>query len=712
MFGVLCGETHAFSRFHEGDQKSRRFLGGCQSSAAAVKEKRKFHPKVQKVKRGEVIFPGKAEVISMKSPLHILHLEDDPDDAALIQSTLEAGGITCAITRVQNHDDFVAALEHGGIDLIIADFSLPAFDGLSAAETVRDKWPAIPLILVSVTLDEELIIESIKSGATDYVVKQRLCRLAPVVRRAMKDVEEGARNRLTEETLRDTEQRFHILFNESDMGIAMVGADGCPILTNPALQKMLGYTGEELCRMPFQDFTHPEDRAPNLELYRQLFKGAHKSYQIEKRFIRKDGQVVRVHLSVSMARGVLGHSDYALGMAENITERRNLEAKFIEAQKMEVVGQLAGGVAHDFNNVLAVIMGYSDLTMDRLEPDNALKSNLETIRSVAERAAGLTRQLLVFSRKQVVLPVVLDINDVVKDLDKMLRLLIDENIEMTIVPGKQTGRINADSGYVGQVLMNLVVNARDAMPNGGKLTITTNNVTLDENYARTHTGAIPGNYVMLSVRDTGTGMTEEVKAHLFEAFFTTKPKGKGTGLGLATCQTIIQQAGGHIDLYSEVGKGTIFKVYFPRVEQPLDVADRRQTGPLPRGTETLLIVEDEPTVRHLARDVLEAQGYEVIRASNGQHALHVAREHKGSPIRLVITDVIMPLMDGNVMAEWLKSTYPDLKILFTSGYMDDTIANHGVLEAGINFVAKPYTPAILTRKVRELLDSAPETAHL
>jgi PAS domain S-box-containing protein len=641
----------------------------------------------------------------MKSPLHVLHLEDDPNDAALIQSTLEAGGITCVITRVQNHDDFVAALEHGGIDLIISDFSLPAFDGLSAAEIVRDKWPAIPLILVSVTLDEELIIESLKSGATDYVVKHRLGRLAPVVRRAMKDVEESARNRLTEETLRDTEQRFHILFNESDMGIAMVGADGCPILTNPALQKMLGYTGEELCRMPFQDFTHPEERAPSLELYRQLFQGAHNSYQIEKRYIRKDGQEVWTHLSVSMAQGALGHADYALGIVENITERRNLEAKFIEAQKMEVVGQLAGGVAHDFNNVLAVIMGYSDLTMDRLEPGNALKSNLETIRSVAERAAGLTRQLLVFSRKQVVQPVVLDINDVVNDLDKMLRLLIDENIEMTIIPGKQTGRIKADSGYVGQVLMNLVVNARDAMPYGGKLTIITNNVTLDENYAHTHTGAIPGNYVMLSVRDTGTGMTEEVKAHLFEAFFTTKPKGRGTGLGLATCQTIIQQSGGHIDLYSEVGKGTIFKVYFPRVEQPLDVADKRQTGTLPRGTETLLVVEDEPTVRHLARDILEAQGYEVIRASNGQHALQVAREHKGSPIRLVITDVIMPVMSGNVMAEWLKSTYPDLKILFTSGYIDDTIANHGLLAAGIDFVPKPYTPAILTHKVRRMLDT-------
>ena len=300
----------------------------------------------------------------------------------------------------------------------------------------------------------------------------------------------------------------------------------------------------------------------------------------------------------------------------------------------------------------------------------------------------------------------LDLNDVVKDLDKMLRRLIDENIEMTVVPGEQIGRIKADSGHLGQVLMNLVVNARDAMPNGGKLTIATDNVALDENYARTHPGAIPGDYVMLSVSDTGTGMTDEVKARLFEAFFTTKPKGKGTGLGLATCQTIVQQSGGHIGVDSEVGKGTTFKIYFPRVEQPLDVAARPlQTGPLPRGTETLLVVEDEPAVRHLARDVLEAQGYEVLRAANGQHALLVAREHKGSPIRLVITDVIMPRMGGKVMAEWLKATYPNLKILFTSGYMDDAIAHHGVLEPGVEFLPKPYTPTTLVRKVREMLDT-------
>ena len=535
----------------------------------------------------------------MKSPLHILHLEDDPNDAALIQSTLEAGGIICATTCVQSHDDFVAALEHGGIDLILSDFSLPAFDGLAALEIVRTRWPAIPLILVSGTLGEERAIDSLKSGATDYVLKERLARLVPAVHRAMQEVEER-------------------------------------------------------------------------------------------------------------------------------TERQRLEEEFIQAQKMEGVGQLAGGVAHDFNNILAVIMGYSDLIMSELGPASPLQKYAEQIRHASERAAGLTRQLLIFSRKQTVQPVVLDLNDVVQDMDKMLRRLIGENIEMTMIPGKQTGRVKADPGHVGQVLMNLVVNARDAMPNGGRLTIATSNVTLDENYSpcgvgvcaspgdvplftpqgkRTHTGAIPGDYVMLSVSDTGAGMTDEVKARLFEPFFTTKPSGKGTGLGLATCQTIVQQSGGHIGVHSEVGKGTTFKAYFPRVEQPLEVAARPiQAGPLPRGTETLLVVEDEPAVRHLACSILEAQGYTVLCASNGQEGLRAVREHKGSPIRLVVTDVIMPLMGGKVMTEWLKTTHPGLKILFTSGYTDDAIAQHGVLDAGVEFLAKPYTPATLARKVRELLD--------
>jgi len=373
---------------------------------------------------------------------------------------------------------------------------------------------------------------------------------------------------------------------------------------------------------------------------------------------------------------------------------------------MEVVGQLAAGVAHDFNNILGVIIGYSDLLIPEINPDGPGRNYLEEIRHASERAAGLTRQLLIFSRKQTVQPVVLDLNDAMKDFDKMLLRLIDENIELSIVPGKQTGLVQADSGYVGQVLMNLALNARDAMPNGGKLTIAINNVTLDEHYAHAHPDAVPGDYVMLSVSDTGTGMTDEVKVRLFEAFFTTKPKGKGTGLGLATCQTILKQSGGHIGVYSELGKGTTFKAYFPRVDQPLDVAVKPiQAGPLPCGTETLLFVEDEPSVRHLACSVLEAQDYNVLRANNGKEGLRVALNLKGQPIRLVVTDVIMPLMGGQEMAQQLKIAYPDIKIIFTSGYTDDAILHHGVLEPGVAFLSKPYGPATLARKVREMLDT-------
>ncbi|HEV3271650.1 MAG TPA: response regulator [Candidatus Methylacidiphilales bacterium] len=515
----------------------------------------------------------------MKSPLHILHLEDDSDDAALVRATLEDEGIICEATRVETHDDFVEALKHGGIDLILSDFSLPKFDGLSAMGIVRTQWPAIPLIFVSGTLGEERAIDSLKSGAIDYVLKEGLARLAPAVRRAMQEV---------------------------------------------------------------------EDRA----------------------------------------------------------ERQRLEALFIEAQKMDVLGQLAGGVAHDFNNILAVIMGYGDMISSDLVPDSPLQKYTKEIKLATERAAGLTRQLLVFSRKQTVQPVVLDLNDVVNDMEQMLRRLIDEYIEMSIVPGEHIGSIKADSGYVGQVLMNLVVNARDAMPNGGKLTIGINNITLDESYTDTHTGVLPGNYVMLSVSDTGVGMTDEVKAHLFEAFFTTKLSGKGTGLGLATCQTIVQQSGGHIGFYSEAGLGTTFKVYFPRIEQLLAVVPKSvQPGPLPRGTETVLVVEDDQSVRHLARGILEAQGYEVLTAPNGQEALRVVNQSQGQPISLVITDVIMPLMSGNVMAEWLKTTYPEIKILFTSGYTDEAIARHRVLEVGVEFLPKPYSRSTLVHKVREMLDS-------
>jgi two-component system cell cycle sensor histidine kinase/response regulator CckA len=514
----------------------------------------------------------------VKSQLCILHLEDDPNDAALVESMLQTEGFTCGTTRVQTRAEFVQRLERGDVDLILSDFSLPKFDGLSALQIAHNKWPEIPFILVSGTVGEEFAIESLKSGATDYVLKDRLARLVPAVRRALQEV---------------------------------------------------------------------DDRA----------------------------------------------------------KRQQLEHQFVQSQKMEVLGQLAGGVAHDFNNILAVIMGYSDMMMETLAADDPLRKDVEQVRQAAERATALTRQLLVFSRKEILQPVVLDLNEVVKSIDKMLRQLIGENILLTVVLGKKIGNLRADAGYVGQVLMNLVVNARDAMPDGGNLTIETGQVTLEENDAQTHTGITPGDYVMLSVSDTGTGMTDKVKARLFEAMFTTKPKGKGTGLGLTTCQTIVQQSGGHIVVYSELGKGTTFKVYFPRVDEPLDRSTQAGRIDLKqKGTERVLVVEDEPAVRQLARMVLQAQGYEVLSASTGEEGLRVVHEQQGPPIRLVITDVIMPKMDGNVMAESLKLAYPELKILFTSGYNDDAIAHHGVLNPDVEFLAKPYTPATLTRKVRDMLD--------
>ncbi len=387
-------------------------------------------------------------------------------------------------------------------------------------------------------------------------------------------------------------------------------------------------------------------------------------------------------------------------------QRLQMERQFIEAQKMEVVGQLASGVAHDFNNLIGVILGCTDLMSMKLSPEHELRGFVDTIHASAERAAGLTKQLLIFSRNETVRPVVLNINDAIKDLDKVLHRLIGENVELEIRRGAEIGHVKADTGYVGQVLMNLVVNARDAMPNGGKLTIATANVEVGEKPGNGLDGAPPGRCVMLSVADTGTGMTEVVKQNLFKAFFTTKPKGKGTGLGLTTCQSIMQQMGGYIGVESEPGRGTTFKVLFPCVDaKPDSRPSKISTGDTPRGTESVLVVEDDPSLRKLACQALECQGYKVISAANGRDALHSVRNHQGPPIRLVITDVIMPLMSGKVMAEWLKASYPDLKVLFTSGYMDDTVNSEGVPSAGVDFLPKPFTPRGLATKVREMLDT-------
>jgi two-component system cell cycle sensor histidine kinase/response regulator CckA len=511
---------------------------------------------------------------------------------------------------------------------------------------------------------------------------------------------------ITERKLADQFQaRLATAVEQASETIMITDTRGVILYANPAFEKSTGYTrAEALGQNPRLLKSGKQDN----DFYRQMWETIGRGEIWSGHFInrRKDGRLYEEEATISPVRDTAGAVVNFVAVKRDVTRERQLEAQMHQAQKMEAIGQLAGGVAHDFNNILGVIIGYSDLLALDLAPDSPLRSYVEEIQAAAGRASGLTRQLLLFSRKQKVEPVVLDLNEAVRDLDKMLRRLIGEHVEMTVTPGKELGHILADPGHVGQVLMNLVVNARDAMPNGGKLTIATANVTLDEIRKRPDCRVAPGNYVMLTVGDTGMGMTPEVKARLFEALFTTKPAGKGTGLGLATCQTIVQQSGGCIDVESEAGRGATFKIYFPRVDKPLETAARpARTGPLPRGRETLLLVEDEPSVRHLAAGVLETQGYTVLRANNGQEALNLVQSHKDLPIHLVVTDVVMPRMGGKMMAEWLKAAYPDLKVLFTSGYTDDDIAQQGVLEPGTAFLAKPYSPEALARKVRSVLDN-------
>jgi len=403
---------------------------------------------------------------------------------------------------------------------------------------------------------------------------------------------------------------------------------------------------------------------------------------------------------------------FAVVVISDITERKQvekekaaLEEQLLQSQKMEAIGRLAGGVAHDFNNLLTPITGYSQLAISSLPASDPMRNDLQEIQKAAERAATLTRQLLVFSRRQSLKPQVLNLNNIMLDIGKMIRRLIGEQIELVMLPGQDLGSVKVDPGQFEQVMVNLAVNARDAMLNGGKLILETSNITLDQDYIYWHTGITPGDYIMFAVSDTGAGMTDEVKAHLFEPFFTTKEKGKGTGLGLSTVYGIVKQSNGHILFYSELGQGTTFKIFLPRVEEEITAIPRRDDlGYMPKGNETILLVEDEPLVRGLAIRVLREQGYNLLEAANGMEALSVAQEHANEKIHLLLTDVIMPQLGGKELADRLKKLRPNVEVLFTSGYTDQAILQRGLLNPDFAFLEKPFSPSGLVRKVREVLD--------
>jgi PAS domain S-box-containing protein len=508
--------------------------------------------------------------------------------------------------------------------------------------------------------------------------------------------------KLAAEALRRSEASFRSVIVDAPYGIFRANPAGKLLMVNSALAKFLGYESEkELLGVNLAAgiYRYPAEHQKINEMFLrdQHFK------DVEVEWKRKDGAFITVRCSGWPVKDE-NSTDIEV-FAEDVTERRVLERQLRMAQKMEAVGRLSGGIAHDFNNLLGVIIGYIQVMKRSLAPGNSSHEYAEEIEKASQRAVSLTRQLLAFSRQQVMEPVILNLNTLVSDMEKMLPRLIGEDIQLNLELDPAIGQVKADPGQIEQVVMNLTVNARDAMPDGGKLTIHTGNAELDVAFAREHPGSTPGQYVVLEVTDTGMGIDPEIQAQIFEPFFTTKDRDKGTGLGLATVYGVVKQSSGYITVESEKGKGASFKIFLPRVEQAIAAPSESGRGPLTvRGNETILLVEDAGPLLKLAHMFLRDNGYQVLTAADGSEALRVAAENAG-PIHLLLTDVVMPGINGRVLAERLAPRHPAMKVLYMSGYTDSFIAGHGVLEEGIHLLHKPFTEEALTRKVREVLDA-------
>ncbi len=503
----------------------------------------------------------------------------------------------------------------------------------------------------------------------------------------------------------EQEKLFRLITENAGDMIAVVDVEGNRLYNSPSYQKVLGYSPEELKATAPLEQIHPEDRPLVLEAAAEARRTG-TGRRIEYRMRHKDGTWRYLESTANAIRSEDDEVEKLVIVNRDITSRRRLEEQFRQAQKMEAVGRLSGGIAHDFNNLLGVIIGYSEILQEQTEQSHPLREGVDEILKAGRRAASLTRQLLAFSRQQVLEPKVLDLNDVVVDTQKMLQRMVGEDIEFITRLDPSLGAVKADPGQIEQILMNLVVNARDAMPEGGKLTIETSNTEMDAAFVRRYSYPVKtGAYVLVTVTDTGIGMDSETQTHIFEPFFTTKPKDAGTGLGLATVYGVVKQSGGYIDVFSELGNGTTFKIYLPTVDDAVErnSVSTESEGAL-QGTETILLVEDETALRSLARNVLESFGYHVLEATNGAEALVSA--DGATVIHLLLTDVVMPGISGKVLAQELLGRYRDLKVIYMSGYTGQGVGNSGELHAPGQFLSKPFSREQLARKVRKALDRA------
>ncbi|MCI0531596.1 MAG: response regulator [candidate division Zixibacteria bacterium] len=815
----------------------------------------------------------------MSQSLHVLLVEDSEDDAQLLIRELRRGGYSPTIQRVETPEEMKTALEKFQWDLVVSDYSMPHFNGLSALYLLRQTGQDLPFILISGTIGESVAVEAMKAGAHDYLMKDKLDRLIPAVQRELKEAQERGARRAAEEFARQSESRFRSLAENIKEVFWITDAQGETIeYISPAYREIWGRDPSEPHQSIYVwlDHIHPEDRD---YVTKNLGKQLTGKYDLEYRIVRPDGSLRWIHDRAFPVRDTQGRVTRVVGIAEDISRykeaeseirllqdltasaaecpdftsaletvlqkicqatgwdlgeawipnptkdalecssafyssladlrefykqsrdirfspgqglpgrvweskkpqwvkdipgdenflradlakkfglrsamampvvannevvavigffvrsardhderfiqivstcavqlgnifktklaeesQRSLEEQFRQAQKMEAVGQLAGGVAHDFNNLLTLVIGYSESMLHGINPGHPHHKDLEGIRRAAERASGLTRQLLAFSRRQILQPKVLNLNSIIQDAEKMLRRLIGEHIELETELEKPLGKVKVDPGQMEQVLMNLAVNARDAMLQGGMITIKTSNLEVDQKSARTFPDLEIGSYVQLEITDTGCGMDAETKKHIFEPFFTTKELGKGTGLGLSTVYGIVKQSKGHLLVESEPNQGTTFRLFLPLTEEKAgSIPGEQSKTELPQGSETLLLVEDEEELRLLAMDLLVKQGYKVLDACNGLEAISVCQSYS-DPIDLIITDMVMPKMGGMALTENLKTLRPGIKVLYISGYTDDLAEQQRLANTGVAFLQKPFTPSALACKIREVLE--------
>lgn len=666
----------------------------------------------------------------------ILYVEHNPADIDLTLRHFAEAAAHFSVEVVRSSGQALSRLREGTFDLVLADLRMPDMSGLDLLREARRGGPLVPFIVITGKGDEVAAVAALKLGAYDYIVKRDnyLTQLPYAIDNAI------ARSQLEESNHRlhaELEQRERAeaenarLLSDvqsqrqrmADIIASIHGAVweswGPPHDPNQrtefissSVEPMLGYSAQQWSSVPgfWLSIVHPEDRDRVAREAAGFFAGG-KGGIHQFRMIAKDGRAAWVEAHTRVILNDKGNRAGMRGVIVDITAskeaeqaRAHLEEQLRHAHRMESIGRLAGGVAHDFNNLLTTINGYADLMLGELEPGNPLRASLDEIRKAGERAAELTHQLLAFSRRQIIQPRRLALNSLIREDTNLLKRLLGEDIELAAILDPELGHIRGDQGQIHQVILNIAVNARDAMPQGGRLTLETRNVTIDEENAREHPSLQPGSYVMLSMSDTGVGMDSETKSRIFEPFFTTKEKERGTGLGLSMVYGIVEQSGGSILVDSEPGRGTSIRIYLPRIEEHVAEPDvARDESESPRGSETVLVVEDDDTVRRVTCQVLRDLGYRLIEAANGSEALHASEAHQGQ-IPLMITDMVMPRMSGRDLAARLRQLRPEMRVLYMSGYTDEALVRRGPLEPGMFFLQKPFTGRELAQTVRRILD--------